>query len=116
MGDITKFSGTFEYHVFNVLLILLLVSEIFIFCYTHSKQKKTVKIDTSDLGTKWLLYLNFVFCLIVSFWCVSQKAPFYIRKLMLPAYFEKIGMLIIVLTLFITFYLKNKVKKHPSEL
>lgn len=53
MGDITKFSGTFEYHVFNVLLILLLVSEIFIFCYTHSKQKKTVKIDTSDLGTKW---------------------------------------------------------------
>lgn len=96
MGDITKFSGTFEYHVFNVLLILLLVSEIFIFCYTHSKQKKTVKIDTSDLGTKWLLYLNFVFCLIVSFWCVSQKAPFYIRKLMLPTYFEKIGMLIMV--------------------
>lgn len=96
MGDMTKFSGTFEYHVFNVLLIFLLVSEIFIFFYTHSKQKKTVKIDTSDLGTKWLLYLNFVFCLIVSFWCVSQKAPFYIRKLMLPAYFEKIGMLIMV--------------------
>ena len=42
------------------------------------------------------MYFNFVFCLIVSFWCVSQKAPFYIRKLMLPAYFERIGMLIMV--------------------
>lgn len=43
---------------------------------------------------KWLLYLNFVFCLIISFLCISQKAPFCIRELTLPAYFAKIGMLI----------------------
>ena len=36
-----------------------------------------------------------------------QEIASYLQKLMLP---------IIVLTLFITFYLKNKVKKHPSEL
>jgi protein-S-isoprenylcysteine O-methyltransferase Ste14 len=72
----------------------LLISEIFIFFYTRSKQNRTEKIDTRDLGTKWLLYLNFVFCLIISFLCISQKAPFCIRELTLPAYFAKIGMLI----------------------
>ena len=36
-----------------------------------------------------------------------QEIASYLQKLMLP---------IIVLTLFITFYPKNKVKKHPSEL
>ena len=41
-----------------------------------------------------MLYLNFVFCLIISFLCISQKAPFCIRELTLPAYFAKIGMLI----------------------
>ena len=62
---------------------------------SHLKQNRTEKIDTRDLGTKWLLYLNFVFCLIISFLCISQKAPFCIRELTLPAYFAKIGMLII---------------------
>ena len=77
MGDMTKFNSAIEYYTFNVLLICLLISEIFIFFYTRSKQNRTEKIDTRDLGTKWLLYLNFVFCLIISFLCVSQKAPFY---------------------------------------
>ena len=94
MGDMTKFNSAIEYYVFNVLLMCLLISEIFIFFYTRSKQNRTEKIDTRDLGTKWLLYLNFVFCLIISFLCISQKAPFCIRELTLPAYFAKIGMLI----------------------
>ena len=94
MGDMTKFNSAIEYYIFNVLLICLLISEIFIFFYTRSKQNRTEKIDTRDLGTKWLLYLNFVFCLIISFLCVSQKAPFYIREMTLPAYSAKIGMLI----------------------
>ena len=63
MGDMTKFNSAIEYYIFNVLLICLLISEIFIFFYTRSKQNRTEKIDTRDLGTKWLLYLNFVFCL-----------------------------------------------------
>ena len=89
MGDMTKFNSAIEYYIFNVLLICLLISEIFIFFYTRSKQNRTEKIDTRDLGTKWLLYLNFVFCLIISFLC-------YIREMTLPAYSAKIGMLIIV--------------------
>lgn len=97
MGDMTKFNSAIEYYIFNVLLICLLISEIFIFFYTRSKQNRTEKIDTRDLGTKWLLYLNFVFCLIISFLCVSQKAPFYIREMTLPAYSAKIGMLMNIL-------------------
>ena len=73
MGDMTKFNSAIEYYIFNVLLMCLLISEIFIFFYTRSKQNRTEKIDTRDLGTKWLLYLNFVFCLIISFLCISQK-------------------------------------------
>ena len=71
MGDMTKFNSAIEYYIFNVLLMCLLISEIFIFFYTRSKQNRTEKIDTRDLGTKWLL-----------------------RELTLPAYFAKIGMLI----------------------
>lgn len=38
MGDMTKFNSAIEYYTFNVLLICLLISEIFIFFYTRSKQ------------------------------------------------------------------------------
>ena len=55
MGDMTKFNSAIEYYIFNVLLMCLLISEIFIFFYTRSKQNRTEKIDTRDLGTKWLL-------------------------------------------------------------
>ena len=90
MGDMTKFNSAIEYYIFNVLLMCLLISEIFIFFYTRSKQNRTEKIDTRDLGTKWLLYLNFVFCLIISFLCISQKAPFCIRELTLLLTLQKL--------------------------
>lgn len=61
MGDMTKFNSAIEYYIFNVLLMCLLISEIFIFFYTRSKQNRTEKIDTRDLGTKWLLYLNYIY-------------------------------------------------------
>ena len=61
MGDMTKFNSAIEYYIFNVLLMCLLISEIFIFFYTRSKQNRTEKIDTRDLGTKWLVYFKFVF-------------------------------------------------------
>lgn len=50
MGDMTKFNSAIEYYIFNVLLMCLLISEIFIFFYTRSKQNRTEKIDTRDLG------------------------------------------------------------------
>ena len=43
MGDMTKFNSAIEYYIFNVLLICLLISEIFIFFYTRSKQNRTEK-------------------------------------------------------------------------
>jgi len=49
MGDMTKFNSAIEYYIFNVLLMCLLISEIFIFFYTRSKQNRTEKIDTRDL-------------------------------------------------------------------
>jgi hypothetical protein len=36
MGDMTKFNSAIEYYIFNVLLMCLLISEIFIFFYTGS--------------------------------------------------------------------------------
>ena len=38
MGDMTKFNSAIEYYIFNVLLMCLLISEIFIFVYTHGKK------------------------------------------------------------------------------
>ena len=105
-------NSAIEYYIFNVLLMCLLISEIFIFFYTRSKQNRTEKIDTRDLGTKWLLYLNFVFCLIISFLCISQKAPFCIRELTLPAYFAKIGMLIIAVGICIRIKAVLTLKRH----
>ena len=35
MGDMTKFNSAIEYYIFNVLLMCLLISEIFIFFYTR---------------------------------------------------------------------------------
>ena len=42
MGDMTKFNSAIEYYVFNVLLMCLLISEIFIFFYTRSKQNRNL--------------------------------------------------------------------------
>ena len=52
MGDMTKFNSAIEYYIFNVLLMCLLISEIFIFFYTRSKQNRTEKIDTSIIHFK----------------------------------------------------------------
>ena len=43
MGDMTKFNSAIEYYTFNVLLICLLISEIFIFFYTYKCQLKNVQ-------------------------------------------------------------------------
>lgn len=79
MGDMTKFNSAIEYYIFNVLLMCLLISEIFIFFYTRSKQNRTEKIDARDLGTKWLLYLNYI-CLFNYLFISSQMSakPYFI--------------------------------------
>ncbi len=95
MGDSTKFQWTTEYYAFHVLLLLLVISEVYIFCYTHSGVEKNKNTD-NDLGTKWLLYINFTICIIISFLCVSQRAPVFIKKVMLPQFFTEIGLLFMI--------------------
>ena len=95
MGDSTKFQWTTEYYAFHVLLLLLVISEVYIFCYTHSGVEKNKNTD-KDLGTKWLLYINFTICIIISFLCVSQRAPVFIKKVMLPQFFTEIGLLFMI--------------------
>ena len=42
MGDSTKFQWTTEYFAF---LLLLVISEVYIFCYTHSGVEKSKNTD-----------------------------------------------------------------------
>ncbi len=62
MGDMTKFNSAIEYYIFNVLLMCLLISEIFIFFYTRSKQNRTEKIDTRDFRNEMVVI--FKFCIL----------------------------------------------------
>lgn len=45
MGDSTKFQWTTEYFAFHVFLLLLVISEVYIFCYTHSGVEKSKNTD-----------------------------------------------------------------------
>ena len=38
MGDPTKFNYIWEYYLFNFALLMLFISEIVIFVYTHKKR------------------------------------------------------------------------------
>lgn len=42
MGDPTKFNYIWEYNLFNFALLMLFISEIFIFVYTHGKKDRKV--------------------------------------------------------------------------
>ena len=89
MGDPTKFNYIWEYDLFNFALLMLSVSEIFIFVYTH--RKKDGKEISRDRGTKWLLYLNFIVCILISFYNVSKKAFNFIRMMKLPGFCIELG-------------------------
>lgn len=89
MGDPTKFNYIWEYDLFNFALLMLSVSEIFIFAYTY--RKKDGKEIRRDRGTKWLLYLNFIVCVLISFYNVSKKAFNFIRMVKLPGFCIELG-------------------------
>lgn len=89
MGDPTKFNYIWEYDLFNFALLMLFISEIFIFVYAH--EKKDRKVISRDRGTKWLLYLNFIVCIFISFYNVSKKAFDFIRMMKLPGFCIELG-------------------------
>lgn len=89
MGDPTKFNYIWEYNLFNFALLMLFISEIFIFVYAH--EKKDRKVISRDRGTKWLLYLNFIVCIFISFYNVSKKAFDFIRMMKLPGFCIELG-------------------------
>ena len=100
MGDPTKFNELFQYYMFNLAILMLLVSEIFIFFYTYQKSCNQ-KVNKADKGTKWLLYANFLVCIIVSFYFVSQKSPVVFQKIIFPITFANIGISLIVIGIII---------------
>lgn len=51
MGDQTKFNELLQYYIFNLAILMLLASEIFIFFYTYQKPCNE-KINKADKGTK----------------------------------------------------------------
>lgn len=89
MGDPTKFNYIWEYNLFNFALLMLFISEIFIFVYAY--EKKDRKVISRDRGTKWLLYLNFIVCIFISFYNVSKKAFDFIRMMKLPGFCIELG-------------------------
>lgn len=89
MGDPTKFNYIWEYDLFNFALLMLFISEIFIFVYAHGKKDR--KEISRDRGTKWLLYLNFIVCIFISFYNVSKKAFDFIRMMKLPGFCIELG-------------------------
>lgn len=89
MGDPTKFNYIWEYNLFNFALLMLFISEIFIFVYAH--EKKDRKVISRDRETKWLLYLNFIVCIFISFYNVSKKAFDFIRMMKLPGFCIELG-------------------------
>ena len=95
MGDPTKFNYIWEYDLFNFALLMLSVSEIFIFVYTY--RKKDGKEISRDRGTKWLLYLNFIVCILISFYNVSKKAFNFIRMMKLPGFCRELGICLMLL-------------------
>ena len=89
MGDPTKFYYIWEYNLFNFALLMLFISEIFIFVYAHGKKDR--KEISRDRGTKWLLYLNFIVCIFISFYNVSKKAFDFIRMMKFPGFCIELG-------------------------
>ena len=95
MGDPTKFNYIWEYDLFNFALLMLFISEIFIFVYAHGKKDR--KEISRDRGTKWLLYLNFIVCILISFYNVSKKAFNFIRMMKLPGFCIELGICLMLL-------------------
>ena len=89
MGDPTKFNYIWEYDLFNFALLMLFISEIFIFVYAHEKMDR--KVISRDRGTKWLLYLNFIVCIFISFYNVSKKTFDFIRMMKLSGFCIELG-------------------------
>lgn len=88
----TKFEYLFEYYIFNFALLSLVCSELFIFAYTA---KNSDRGRAADKGTKWLLYLNFAFCVFISFFAVSHSVPESIRSLAFPNRAAEVGIVFI---------------------
>lgn len=93
MGDSSKFCNFFTYYTFHIGFVILIIMELFIYLYTF--KKNSPKEKRADKGTKWLLYFNFIFCILVSIIFVSRRTPHLIRNLLFPTMFSFIGILLI---------------------
>ena len=93
MGDLNKFQNSFLYYSFHILLICTIASEVFILLFTYQRGKVKTKKPHNDKGTKWLLYINFIICIYISVWFVSQSCPLIIRDKLFPHFLSYVGIL-----------------------
>ncbi len=93
MGDLNKFQNSFLYYSFHILLICTIASEVFILLFTYQRGKVKTKKHHNDKGTKWLLYINFIICIYISVWFVSQSCPLIIRDKLFPHFLSYVGIL-----------------------
>ena len=94
MGDLNKFQNSFLYYSFHILLICTIASEVFILLFTYQRGKVKTKKHHNDKGTKWLLYINFIICIYISVWFVSQSCPLIIRDKLFPHFLSYVGILL----------------------
>lgn len=100
MSNLGAFQNSFIYYSFNILWICILLSEIFIFLFTYQKRDKS-KQQRSDKGTKWLLIINFVLCVYIAVWFISESCPLVLRNKLLPYWVSYIGILFMLLGIII---------------
>lgn len=77
--------------------MILIITELIIYIYTSKYKEKTAQ----DQGTKWLLYFNFLFCIVVSFYGVSQPVVTKLQISLLPSVFTLIGIISIIVGILI---------------
>lgn len=92
--DVKKFTNIFEYNIFLYAIGFMFLSELIIWIFTATGNKKNRK--KSDKGSIWLIILGYWLSIYVSYYLTSAETIKFIRNSMLPHIFYFIGILLIV--------------------
>ncbi len=96
MGDPTKFPNTAGYYIFNIALILLILTELIVMFFTLKANRSKTK-KRSDNGTIFLVFLAFYGSIFLAVLFRSRQITGVVRGWLLPDVFSYIGITMIVL-------------------
>lgn len=107
---ISNFSNLIQYNIFRLLLLIVILSELFLFTYTSILSRKSKK-SILDKGTIWLVLFAFLVCIILPIFFTSKYVSEDFRNILFPYIFYYIGILLIIFGIAIrwicVFTLKN---------